>query len=370
MEQGRISGLDSLRGIAAVIVVFGHIFSLLFARHFPFALEEDYTPLQFLINGRLSVILFFVLSGFVLTFSIASARRKYTFRTFITKRIFRIYVPYIIAMAGSWALFLQVSSGAHYTPLWNVWTAPPNVQAVFGMIAMRGIQGDEALDGPAWSLFVEMQISLLFPFLVLLMKRYNVWVLAASLAASAVAGVLFKHMGEPDVYRVAATLPGRAVLTLYYVQYFAIGCFIAINRDAITTWVRKLPRYAHIIAATALILLPYKFYGTHLRVADMVYAAMSIIAIVYCIAFTKVSKALSVGVLQWLGDISYSLYLIHLPILMAMVFVLGHYVQLDVIALLALPLIFVAAHGFHHFVEVPALTLGRRLAGEGKTRTA
>jgi peptidoglycan/LPS O-acetylase OafA/YrhL len=55
---------------------------------------------------------------------------------------------------------------------------------------------------------------------------------------------------------------------------------------------------------------------------------------------------------------------------MAMVFVLGHYVQLDVIALLALPLIFVAAHGFHHFVEVPALTLGRRLAGEGKTRTA
>src|SRR5262245_47699245 len=106
-RPGRIRALDGLRGIAAVTVVVQHILS-----SFPplaamidrapdadiVLLDLDRTPLRLLWTGSEAVILFFVLSGFVLTLQIERFQAGSSYVTYIVRRVSRLYVPYLAIM--------------------------------------------------------------------------------------------------------------------------------------------------------------------------------------------------------------------------------------------------------------------------------
>ena len=98
----RYEELDSLRGIAAVTVVMSHVL-----RVFP-SIENDtyilgygeminlikHTPMRIIFAGYEAVILFFILSGFVLSLPFyLNKNQKYS--NYLIKRFFRIYIPYI-----------------------------------------------------------------------------------------------------------------------------------------------------------------------------------------------------------------------------------------------------------------------------------
>ena len=84
--------LDALRGIAALMVVINH-----FVLVGPLWWVTK-SPLRVLALGHEAVILFFVISGFVLTLQLTSDRRV-TYRDYVVKRICRIYLPYQIGRA-------------------------------------------------------------------------------------------------------------------------------------------------------------------------------------------------------------------------------------------------------------------------------
>ena len=101
----RYGELDSLRGVAALIVLIGHYLMIFPAyESYRYELNSPFivylvkeTPLRmFFSSGNESVILFFVLSGFVLYVSINNS--KFHYPTYIIKRICRIYIPYLVAI--------------------------------------------------------------------------------------------------------------------------------------------------------------------------------------------------------------------------------------------------------------------------------
>jgi len=82
----RLDYLESLRGLAALMVVLHHHYMTA-----PFLQEVvRFTPLRFLINGRSSVIFFFVLSGFVIVYGILNGSRKFSYPNFVLRRLVRI----------------------------------------------------------------------------------------------------------------------------------------------------------------------------------------------------------------------------------------------------------------------------------------
>ena len=85
---GHFTQLDALRGIAALTVVLNH-FTIIDPLHWMWR-----TPLRFLLTGHDAVILFFIISGFVLTLQLTSSRKP-GYGDYILQRICRIYLPFV-----------------------------------------------------------------------------------------------------------------------------------------------------------------------------------------------------------------------------------------------------------------------------------
>ncbi|MBC6607781.1 acyltransferase [Hymenobacter sp. BT188] len=103
--------LEALRGVAALIVVWSHAFV------FPKFLDPNYAitgPFSFEPPARISVFLFFVLSGYVIGISNKQALTKGTIGKYIKKRLLRIYPIYFLSM-----LFTIMIAKAY--PISTIW---------------------------------------------------------------------------------------------------------------------------------------------------------------------------------------------------------------------------------------------------------
>ena len=130
--------LDSLRGLAALAVVFQHL-QLMW--------ETDFHATSAILRSCLdvtrsfgdeAVILFFVLSGFVLSLP-AVAERPQSYFTFLTRRVFRLYVPYLAALAVSvaGALWLHgFSMNSHFVD--ECWSQPVSWRLVVQHVMFIG----------------------------------------------------------------------------------------------------------------------------------------------------------------------------------------------------------------------------------------
>src|SRR5690349_14633266 len=104
----RIDKLDSIRGIAAMAVVFGHCWgSLPPPRPGSWLFYFAASPLALLRDGIDAVVVFFVLSGLVLAPPFLAARpRRYW--PFVIRRICRIWIPYAVVLIVAVALYFSL----------------------------------------------------------------------------------------------------------------------------------------------------------------------------------------------------------------------------------------------------------------------
>ena len=118
-------------------------------------------------------MLFFVLSGFVLSLPAVNGRPQ-TYLTFMTRRIFRIYVPYLAALAVSVACAFWLHGGAVGSgSLSNSWSERVDWHLVGQHILFLGVYNTNQFDPPIWSLVYEMRISLFFPLLCGFVLRFK-----------------------------------------------------------------------------------------------------------------------------------------------------------------------------------------------------
>ncbi len=164
--------LDALRGIAAIIVVFFHIFEV-------FA-NGDHTKLM-INHGYLAVDFFFALSGFVIGYAYDDRWNSMNLKSFFKRRLIRLHPMIVLGMIIG-ALLYYFQFGPLFpliseTPVWKlllVMLIGMTLLPLTPSMEIRGWTEMHPLNGPAWSLFFEYIANILYA--LCLRKLSNKWI--------------------------------------------------------------------------------------------------------------------------------------------------------------------------------------------------
>jgi len=306
-RPGRVVGLDGIRGLAALYVVLYHIF----LRAWP-GYPADHAPFwaTLLSYGRGAVAIFIVLSGFSL--GLGPARTGWRFKSLTTyahRRAWRILPPYWAALGFSLVMTWYVLAQPHQ-PVTNGKSV-----VVYGLL----VQDVFAVGSPNrafWSIAIEAQLYVLLPLLLLLVRRVSARAMVGLVAAIVViTGLLGPHVPLMNSALVKFT-PDLAVL--FAVGLLAAGIVTASENS------RSRPWAGYALAATvpviALMVVKGATWSTlNLFWLDLAWAP-AIGCLLAAIAISRprpVVRFLDSRLPRSLGSCSYSLYLTHVPIVIA-----------------------------------------------------
>ncbi|MDQ0757279.1 acyltransferase [Arthrobacter sp. B3I4] len=350
----RVTQLDGLRGIAALVVVACHLLSV-----FPAigrVVSDDrsaalssagmwavFSPLHLLWNGTPAVHVFFVLSGFVLILPFTKARAGGNWAPYYAKRLLRLYLPAWASLAMAVALIALIPRTA--SPLQSPWADMYVTTPNTGQVAKDALLflSASTINTPLWTLKWEVLFSLLLPLYVLLALRWRrFWLLKLGL-----------------VLGLAGLGAVQHVDWLIYLPIFAVGAILGVERTRIRDLTRVWPRFVWVpVTAVGLGLANAEWLSPAMPVKG-VEALVTVGATLLVLVFLLTAQAKKLGdtaVVQWLGRISFSLYLVHLPIILAGVTLLRS-VSLPLALAVSGAASFAAAVLFYRFVERPAQRL-------------
>jgi len=358
LQAHRYVELDSLRGIAALTVVLSHFLGIWQFESWHRRLEDS--PLRILFAGHEAVVLFFVLSGFVLSVQ-CSGRRPLTYPRFLVKRFCRIYLPFLAAVVISALGCLVFYSSAPSGNSWadTSWTMRPSVHQVILLLA-TSMHRPEQLNVAIWSILLEIRVSVLFPLLFWLARHIASlplligFVLLSSVVQGteglrgalmtviAVSGLfilgilLHKHLGQVARWYAARTAAG----SLLFLSA-ALLCFEAIHPVVDAMGLSKL---------------------TNLDAVSDYFVGMGAVGVLICaIHNPQFRSMLRHPILLRMGALSYSTYLIHGVVLFALIRLFFGRVPFYYLFPAYLIGVYVVSELFHALVDKPSLLLGRRL---------
>jgi peptidoglycan/LPS O-acetylase OafA/YrhL len=361
VDRPRFEALDSLRGIACAVVVVNHCLNLFALFGDPVTGQPDIktgpllsailvSPLSVLWEGHGAVAVFFVLSGFVLALPWVRLR-PLPYRDFAIRRICRIYIPYIAAVALAMVLAtslapLRPAAASHWFEASN-WNEAVSWDAIIQHVLMLG--GHDTFDNVIWSLIYEMRISLVFPLLLIPMLRLG-WIGSALLAVGLYGGggAITHYLGWDGV-------PAEVAATMRFATFFVLGAMLTPYADAFSAPNPRLPGYTPWLCLCVGVALLLYAWEPALKAVG---AALVLVA---ALLAGRIRNALLHPWLRELGRISYSLYLTHLLVLLTAYHVIpGRFsAWLAVgVTLVASPLV---AKAFNRLVEEPSIRLGHRL---------
>jgi peptidoglycan/LPS O-acetylase OafA/YrhL len=303
-----VPGLDGLRGLAALYVALFHCWLYTFPGY-----PKSSAPwwLDGLTFGRLAVVFFLVLSGFSL--AISPARNGWQLGgvvRFLRRRAWRILPPYWAALAMSLVIAWYVVPASHF--------GPPTFKSilVYGLVAQDAFTAPTP-NGAFWSIGVEAELYLVFPLFLLARRRLGAVVLLAGVTLLAVARGLMATDGSP--------VEGDNWLTPNLAPAFVAG-LVGAGVVVASRRVQRLPWHWLAALAALPVLAAMVIKGSAWTVNHYFWVDLAIAP-----AMTMLLAAVATGrpaFLAWLlttrpirslGNISYSLYLIHLPIVMTVV---------------------------------------------------
>ena len=362
-EQGRCddlpsTALDGLRGLAALSVVNLHFSRVFLATAYSGYAWFDHllavlarTPLALIWSGSQAVPLFFILSGFALHRMLADSSMPYT--SYAARRTVRLWIPYIVVVCAA-AAAIHVF-GSHPIPGQSDWLndllgTRLTWRMLLQHVLMIGTFDTKRINPAIWSLVQEMRISLAFPLIVWSMRRTD-WriLICASLALCAV-GTLLEHHNHSTTVSLYATM--------VYQTYFVIGALIAAHEQRLRRLYARCPPLVAGAATLVSVILYCNLPHWSATFTTMT-GATGLLLLALC--SRTADRLLNDSIPQWLGRVSYSLYLVHLPILLCAINALHGILGYPAIAALALTASFAAAALLWRFVELPAIDLSRRV---------
>jgi peptidoglycan/LPS O-acetylase OafA/YrhL len=360
----RLTSLDAVRGIAACVVVAGHgYFTMPDAWRASVETSVWSILLQPLHNGDAAVVVFFVLSGRVLSLPYIQGK-ELDYRRYLIRRVCRIYIPFAAAVLLS--LFFYCVIGHRRAQIASNWFNTlwpphvPNMQSIVGHFLLFGTAPAISLNPPMWSLVYEMRISLIFPLLVVLARNTRQAMLASiTLLAGAIIGL--NLLGQNTHPAQAGTFGATLLWTAEYIPCFVTGILLSLHRaDLGRSW-KALPAGLRVVFGLGVFVI-FSIRPSFAHLADdILYIVGASAIIVMATESMSLRRMLDARVPQWLGRISYSLYLTHLPVMLAVFPLLERRMAFAPAMALSVAMAFVMAELMHRLVEAPAMTLGRAL---------
>ena len=208
------------------------------------------------------------------------------------------------------------------------------------------------LDNAVWSLAHELKISLIMPLLAWFVRQRWGFSLAFSFLFSLAAAAL------PQPAWLTLTLDYRD--TIQYIYLFAIGAAIACHADDIQSWAdtRNGAWQTWLLLALGSILF---FSTSAMMPGDLVGCGAGLI-VLFCVSSPAAARALCHPALLWLGRVSFSLYLVHLPVLLTLMYTLHNVAPVWLILIGVLPLSLLVAEAMTKVIERPSMKAARMLA--------
>ena len=376
LRTSRVRSLDGLRGLAAASVVVGHVLLLFEGSRSPTAIDaaqwvmtSEGTALYALWNGRGAVLLFFALSGYVLTLPFARPGSSFGWGYF-AKRWARIGIPYLVMTV----VVMTASIGLSRLVSQSTWPAimfdrPPSVGDVIEWGTLIGLPNVSAFNSVVWTLVVEIRLSMLLPLVILAFRRYGVTpVLTFTLLVALVADLV--AVSQPYEGSMAASISVAG--TLHFLPLFAAGSALAFRRDrrgarpwlghpgvqlsllvvALTLYVRGHGWAVDVVGDTG---VPS---ARPMLTEDYIVGAGAVL-MVGLVAAGVGRRLLASRPLLVLGRSSYSLYLWHLPVLVASALVLTPHIGMMASAAVGLVVTIVVTWLSYAYVEAPVQRLIR-----------
>ncbi|MEZ2335361.1 acyltransferase family protein [Mucilaginibacter sp. RCC_168] len=384
--------LDSIRGIAAIIVILNHWEFFYYANDTWVHNGFDKTALPFYPylsaiynNGVAAVDMFFLLSGFIFFWLYAEriAKRKINFRKFIVFRISRLYPIHLVTLlsvAGlQWLMFKN--TGHYFIILYN-----DSYHFILNLLFMQnwGFEKGASFNGPSWSASVEVFLYFIFFIICYLKLQNKKWLLFLLIPV----GVFLQYY---------YTLIGKGMYSFFLgaLVYYLYVWMLKENRvkkylPALITftvllWVLMFAEYQlSYIRDIWMKQYPHIFHNSHpesaLKVFDLgknfVFRTFVSPSTILSLALWETNKGMLNKKWALLGNCSYAMYLIHFSLQITFVLIADAFhinrlafhspISLLIFFLILLPL----SIGAYNYFELPAQQKLRDRFGKTKSSDA
>ena len=307
--------LDGLRGVAALMVIWYHVFE-----GYAFA---GGTTIDTFNHGYLAVDFFFILSGFVIGYAYDDRWGKnFTMKDFIKRRLIRLHPMVIMgAVVGAITFYIQGSVQWDGTHIGISMVMLSLLCTIFFIPAMPGV-GYEVrgngemfpLNGPCWSLFFEYIGNILYALFIRRLSNKALTIVVVLLGVALASFAIFNVSGYGNI-GVGWTLDGVNFIggLLRMLFPFSMGMLLSRNFKPMKLrgafWICTL-------VMIALFAVPY-LEGTESICTNGIYEAFCIIIafpiLLWIGASGTTTDKKSTQICKFLGDISYPIYVIHYP---------------------------------------------------------
>ncbi len=379
-QSPRVDELDGLRGLLALWVALAHMlaWSGFWECRLPGRFAGAWAAF---VEAGAAVDTFIILSGFAISFLLH--KRSQSYASFMTGRFFRIYPVYLLCLLLGIATtfltpFILDTASWRGSTVYFEWirTFTNNSFSALGahtfwhLTLLNGLlprsfllNSTATLLPPAWSITLEWQYYLVAPFLARAVMISGTVRTAAKWSLIAVAVVLGSKYGVKFANPMLAFFPAHLPLFLlgigsyhFYARYHSddkngnrissISMIVLIAVGILFQW--------HAIALTAWAL----GFGCIMVRGDNLPGRL----------LSPLRNSLLHPALQWLGHLSFPLYLVHWPIIIAVMYVTLHLFpdisqrgNLAVLLLVGVPLVVAAARVIHLHLELPLMAFGKKV---------
>jgi peptidoglycan/LPS O-acetylase OafA/YrhL len=307
MEQKQLSSLTATRGFAALMVVIFH-FGM---NCYPFSEAQ-----RFFSKGNLAVSYFFTLSGFIMCYTYAN--KEIGFSSFLRKRMARILPVYIL---GIWLMVAYVCYNLRFNNIPLAKDFMTDIVLNIGLLQAYIPGHAISINSPGWSLSVEMFFYLLFPLLLLLYRKNAKNFFIAAICLYLLSQV--SHLRLLEAYH-----PDYQTKLHEFIYYFPLnhlnefvlgmgGCYLMQQYPKLVNYTSSF--IIIIVIGFALVYVPWSKHNGLL-------APLFVLFIVSLAA--RNNRLLNNKILVYFGEISYSVYILQMPVYLILLEVNKYTLQL------------------------------------------